>query len=141
MANPRTIARLEAQILRRAAHCLQFEVSDPRAAFVTLIGVELSKDLSQATIRYSVLGGEGDISKAQHLMKDAGSFIQRQVARALKTRTTPRLRLEFDDSIAEAARMDQLIKKARDRDRQISGQADLQQTESSEPTEEPDPSE
>ena len=45
MANPRTIARLEAQIRRRAAYCLQFEVADPRATFITITRVELSSDL------------------------------------------------------------------------------------------------
>ena len=31
MANPRTIAKLEARIHERVSYCLQFEVSDPRA--------------------------------------------------------------------------------------------------------------
>jgi hypothetical protein len=40
MANPRTIARLEARILERAAMCLQGEVSDPRASFITALTVD-----------------------------------------------------------------------------------------------------
>ena len=59
MASPKTIARLEAQILRRIAHCLQFELSDPRAGFITVTRVELSKDINTARVSYSVLGGEG----------------------------------------------------------------------------------
>ena len=48
MANPRSIARLEARIHERVAHCLEFEVSDPRSAFITVTKVELSTDLSIA---------------------------------------------------------------------------------------------
>lgn len=119
MANPRTIARLEAQILRRAAHCLQFEISDPRATFITLTKVELSKDLGHAKVLYSVLGDESDRSKAAQMFESAGGFIQRQVASILKTRTTPRLKFLYDDSLAEAQRLDQLIREARQRDREI----------------------
>lgn len=122
MANPKTIARLEAQIQRRAAHCLQFELSDPRAVFVTITRVELSRDLAHAKVHYSVLGDEADRAKAEHMLERAGGFIQRQVAGVLRTRTVPRLRWVYDDSIAEAARMDQVIREARERDRRIRGE-------------------
>ena len=124
MANPRTIARLEAQIQRRAAHCLQFEVADPRSAFLTITRVELSKDLANAKIYYSVLGDESERTKTAHMLEQAGGFIQRQVASILHTRVTPRLRWVYDESISEAARLDQLIREARERDRAISGESE-----------------
>lgn len=121
MANPRTIARVEAQIQRRAAHCLQVELADPRSGFVTITKVEASQDLSSAHIHYSVLGDEADRSKIEHMLEQAGGFIQRRVASALKLRNAPRLHWKYDESIAEAARMDLLIREARARDRQIRG--------------------
>lgn len=124
MANPRTIARLEAQILRRAAYCLQFEVSDPRSTFITLTRVELSKDLTHAKVFWSVLGDESERTRVEHMLESATGFIQRQVASVLKTRVTPRLRFVYDDSLAEAARLDQLIRDARRRDREINPEAD-----------------
>ncbi len=119
MANPRTIARLEAQILRRAAHCIQFELADPRAGFITLTRVELSNDLTSARIYYSVLGDEGERTKAESLFEQAGGFIQRQVARVLHTRTVPHLKWIFDETIVRAAEMDLLIRRARERDEAI----------------------
>lgn len=124
MASPKTIARLQAQIQRRAAYCLQFEVADPRASFITITRVELSKDLSSAKVFYSVLGDEGDKSRAAHMLAHAGGFVQRQVARVLKTRIVPRLRWVYDDSLVEAARLDRLIRDARERDREINPGAD-----------------
>ena len=123
MANPRTIARLEAQILRRAAYCLQFEVSDPRSTFITLTKVELASDLSHAKVYYSVLGDEGELSKAAHMLESATGYIQRQVGSVLHTRLTPRLQFIYDESIAEAARLDTLIREARRRDREINPDA------------------
>ena len=71
MANPRTIARVEAQIHRRAAHCLQVELADPRGGFVTITKVEASRDLASANIHYSVLGDDAERSKIE-LIKTGG---------------------------------------------------------------------
>jgi ribosome-binding factor A len=119
MANPRTIARLQERIKERAAYCLQFEVNDPRASFITITRVQLSSDYSFAKIFYSVLGGEADKSKSEHMLKSAGGFIQRQVARVLETRRVPRLQWIFDGSTEQAADMNRLIEEARARDRAI----------------------
>lgn len=116
MANPRTIARLEARIQERAAHCLQFEVSDPRASFITVTRVELSSDITSGKIFYSVLGTESDKSKAEHMLKSAAGFIQRQIARVLDVRRVPHLRWVYDGSMEQASNMDKLIREARERD-------------------------
>jgi ribosome-binding factor A len=119
MANPRTIARISARIQERAAHCLQFEIRDPRAGFVTITRVETTNDLSLAKVYYSVLGDDGDRSRVAHMLDHATSFVQRQVTRVLKMRRAPALRFVYDDSIETAAAMDQLIREARERDRRI----------------------
>jgi len=110
MANPRTIARLEAQIQRRAAHCLMFEIADPRSNFITITRVELATDLHSGKIFYSVLGDEGELSKASHMLEHAAGFIQRQVATVLHIRNIPHLRWVYDDTIAEAARLDSIAR-------------------------------
>jgi len=119
MANPRTIARLESRIHERAAHCLQFEIRDPRASFVTITRVEVSPDLSLAKIYYSVLGDEGDRSKVEHMLEHATGYIQRQVVSVLRMRRAPSLRFHYDVSIETAAALDELIREARERDRRI----------------------
>jgi ribosome-binding factor A len=119
LANPKTIARLEGLIHRRAAYCLQFELNDPRSGFVTVLRAELSKDLSVAKIFYSVLGDEADRARAARMLEHAGGFIQRQVGRVLHLRRVPHMKWIYDDSIVEAARLDELIQRARERDRTI----------------------
>lgn len=123
MASPKTIGRLQAQIQRRVAHCLQFEISDPRASFVTVTKVELSKDLSRAKVYYSVLGDEGDRSKTEHMLQGATGFVRRQLGRVLETRTIPALAWEYDPSAEEAANLSRLIAEARQRDAAIRGAA------------------
>ena len=122
MTNPRTIAKLEARIHERAAYCLEFEVRDPRAPFVTITRVELSNDISLAKVYYSVLGPASDKRKAAHMLESAGGYIQRQVARVLQTRKVPRLVWIYDESLEEAQRLDSAIKKALERDQTIAQQ-------------------
>ncbi len=123
MANPRTIARLAARIQERAAYCLQFEVNDPRASFITVTRVELTPDLSAGKIFYSVLGSEADKTKAQHMLESAAGFIQRQVARVLEMRRMPHLKWVYDESMQRASDLDALIREARARDRAINPKA------------------
>ena len=125
MANPRTIAKLEARIHERIAHCIEFEIADPRSGMITLTGVKLSTDLSIANVRYTVLGGAAERSKAEHMLESAAGFIQRQVGRVLSMRRTPALRFHYDESLQEALRLDELIHSALARDQEIqkTGQA------------------
>ena len=117
--NPRTIARLEARIRERAAYCVEFELSDPRSALVTVTRVELANDASTGRIYYSVYGTESEKSKVAHMLVSAAGFIQRKVARVLKLRRTPHLTWYYDDSIEKAAEVDSAIRKALERDLEI----------------------
>ena len=124
MANPRTIARIEAAIQRRAAHCLQHEISDPRGQFITIVRVELNSDLSVAKLFYSVLGSDSERSKAEKMLEHATGFIRKQVGRVLETRSIPELRFLADTTASDAEQMDDMIAQALRRDRQIRGDED-----------------
>lgn len=121
MANPRTIARLCSRIQQRVAYCLQFEINDPRASFVTVTGVELSNDLRHAKISWSTIGGPGERSRTTHMLDHASGFIRRQLGRVLETRMIPELRWVYDESIERASDVDRLIRDALARDEAIRG--------------------
>ena len=124
MANPRTIAKLESRIQERAAFCLQFEVNDPRASFITVTRVKLSPDLSSGRIYYSILGSEGDKTKVAHMLESASGFLQRQIGRVLQMRRMPHLKLTYDETLERADEIDKLIREARARDREINPTVD-----------------
>lgn len=126
MSNARTKARIEARILERAAYCVQFELVDPRSAFITLTRASISDDLSTARIFYSVFGSQGDKAKVAHMLAGASGFIQRQVSRVLKLRRSPRLTWIFDDSIERGEAMDRLIGDALRHDREINPAAHVE---------------
>jgi ribosome-binding factor A len=123
MANARAQARIEARIRERVAHCVEFELNDPRASFITVTGVEVSPDLSIAKILYSVYGSEGDKSKCARMLEDANGFVRRQVGRVLNTRRIPQLKWAYDDSVEFQANMEGKISDALDHDREVNPEA------------------
>ncbi len=138
MANARTKARIEARIKERIAYCIEFELNDPRATFITLTKVEISDDLYSARVFYSVYGSGGDRTRTAHMLEDATGFIRKQVGRVLRTRRIPRLSWIYDDSIEFQARMESKIAEALDRDRAINPEAHTEASAPQPPDEEGD---
>lgn len=123
MTNPRVKARIEARIQERVAYCVEFELKDPRATFITITRVEVSDDLSSAKIFYSVYGTDGDKSRTAHMLEDATGFVKKQVGRVLKMRRIPALRWFYDDSVERAAQMHRTIREALEKDKTINPSA------------------
>ena len=121
MANPRTVARVSARIRQRVAHCLQFELNDPRAGMATVTEVRLSADMRNATILWTI-SEDKDRSKTKHMLEGATGFVRKQLGRVLETRVIPALQWEYDDRIAKAAEMERLIERAVSRDQEIRGE-------------------
>ena len=119
MTNSRAKARIEARIKERAAYCVEFELNDPRATFITITSVEVSSDLSSARILYSVYGTEADKTKTAHMLENAAGFVQKQIGRVLRTRRIPRITWVYDDSIERAADMQKKIHAALEHDKEI----------------------
>ena len=93
---------------------------DPRVGFVTLMAVEMSKDLKFARVHYSVLGSESQRASTQASLDHARGYLQREIAVRLKLRLTPQLQF-FQDNVIEAAmRVDRILK---DLDEQRLGEA------------------
>lgn len=141
MANPRIVARVAGRIQERVAYCLQFEMRDPRASFVTVTRVELSSDLKHAKVFYSTLETGGARSRVQHMLDDATGFVRSKIARVLDTREVPGLRWIHDESLERAAELDLLIRQARERDEAIRGPSNAEDDEDDEDADDADDAE
>jgi len=105
--------RLKELIREEAAEMITQELSDPRIGFCTVTRIELSNDLSFATIHVSVLGGDADKRTTIRGLQDARGLIQRRVASRLKTRTTPHVEIKLDETIEKTFHIMEKIKAAR----------------------------
>ena len=113
MPAPRRIERLAQLIHEVAAQALQRHVADPRIGFVTITRVKLGRDLADATIYWSSLGTEAQKRTTTRALTDVTGMIQNMVAKALQTRTTPKLLFRYDPSMVHAGHMETLFEKIR----------------------------
>ena len=103
--------RLNDQIRDELADLLARETSDPRLhGIISITGVETAPDLSTARVFVSVLGSEEEAASTFHHIQRAATFFRRQLAARLNLRHTPELSFHLDRSIAEGARIDELLR-------------------------------
>jgi ribosome-binding factor A len=84
-------------------------LKDPRIGFVTVTGVDASRDYAYATVYVSVLGSEAERERTLEGLTAAHGVLQGAVARALRLRRTPVLRFEYDPAVERGVRLTQMI--------------------------------
>lgn len=110
--------RVGEQIQRELASILQLDMKDPRLGMVTVSAVEVSRDMSFATVHVTFLGlDEADeIKQAIRLLADAAGFLRTELSHRMRLRFTPQLRFRYDESLVRGRRLSSLIDQACARD-------------------------
>jgi len=103
------VGRVGEQIKKELSQILQMELKDPRIGFVTLTGVDVTNDLSQATVYLSVLGDDSQKEETLKALAKAQGFIRSELGRRVRLRHTPELIFKFDTSIEYGSRIEQLL--------------------------------
>lgn len=87
------------------------EVKDPRldGVMITVTGSEVTPDLKQAKIFYSVMG-EYEAKELDRALKSVSPFVRSQLARRLNMRNTPEITFVFDESVGRGAHINELIR-------------------------------
>ena len=104
--------RVGDQIQRELADLLRNEVKDPRVGPVTITGVDVSADLSHATVRVTHLAGKDKAGEAVDALARTAGFLRSELARRLNLYSVPQLHFAYDDTIEAGLRMSQLIDEA-----------------------------
>jgi ribosome-binding factor A len=84
-------------------------LKDPRIGFVTVTGVEATRDFAQATVYVSVFGSEAEQQKTLAGLEAARGLLQAQVARELQLRRTPVLAFAYDPAVERGVRLGKMI--------------------------------
>ncbi|MGH7771773.1 MAG: 30S ribosome-binding factor RbfA [Candidatus Binatia bacterium] len=100
-------------LLELVSQLLTKEVSDPRIGPITLTAAEVSKDLRQARIYFSLLGEGRSKEEVLSGFKSAAGFIRAKVAKELKLRFVPTIEFVYDDAQERARRIEDLLKQVK----------------------------
>ena len=109
---------MQGKRIHRVGHQLQMEIGrlllskmkDPRLGFVTVTHVDVSPDLKSACVFYSVLGQDDVKRDTQKALEKSAGFMQREIAKVVKLRYTPKLIFRFDDSLDRGMEIDRVIR-------------------------------
>lgn len=114
MADSRRADRVAESIRTEVATFLAEGVKDPRIrAFVTVTGVDVTRDLRQARVFVSLMGDEADRASTLEGLAHLAPHLRSHIGKTLRLRAAPELEFRVDDSIARAARIDSLLAQAR----------------------------
>lgn len=103
------------ELIRQAIGAfLTGDVRDPRIGFVTVIGVDVSADLSHANVRVSVMGTEQEKAQSLEGLASAARYLRAQLAKDLPLRTSPELHFHLDRGLEHAQRINEVLKELKE---------------------------
>ena len=104
--------RLEEQLLRLLSDLVRREVKDPRVGAVTLTAVEVSPDLSHATVYFLPFGLGKDAAPVAEGLAHAAGYLRTLLGRELTLRHTPQLHFRVDTTLEKGMALNALINEA-----------------------------
>ena len=106
--------RIGDQIQRELATLIPQEVRDPRLGFITITGVDVSRDVGHAKVFITVMGENSPevIKENLDVLKDTAGYLRMLLGKAMKLRSVPSLHFHYDQSITRGAYLSALIEQA-----------------------------
>lgn len=112
--------RVGDQIQRELAIMIPREVKDPRLGFVTITGVDVSRDIGHAKVYFTVMNAEeqDQVALNQEVLSESAGLLRMLLGKAMRIRSVPQLHFYYDESVSRGAYMSALIDRAVSDDRQ-----------------------
>ena len=111
--------RVGQQIHEILALLVLSELQDPRIKDVQISGVEITPDMRQARIFFLLLNSEDEreIELATIGLNRASGFLRRSLGEKMSIKHTPEISFEYDVSVQNARRIEQLLEEVNNEDR------------------------
>lgn len=108
---------MSSQRAQRVAETIHKEISsllikglkDPRIGFVTITSVDVTSDLRQARVYYTLMGSQDGRAETQAGLDSCSSYIRQQLGRQLRLRFIPEIHFEYDASFDYGQKIEKLL--------------------------------
>ncbi|TDQ39440.1 30S ribosome-binding factor RbfA [Thiopseudomonas denitrificans] len=106
--------RVGDQIQRELAVLIPREVKDPRLGFVTLTGVDVSRDLGHAKVYITLMNSDDaeTIDCNLEVLNETAGYLRMLLGKAIRVRSIPQLHFYYDESVSRGAYLSSLIERA-----------------------------
>ena len=117
--------RVAEAIREEVATFLANDAKDPRITrLVTVTGAEVTRDLRHAKVFVSVMGTDAERKETFEGLASVATHLRSRVGRALRLRLAPEITFKPDESIARAARIEDLLARIKEGNAPPDGDAD-----------------
>jgi ribosome-binding factor A len=103
------VGRVGEQIKKEISQIIQSELKDPRIGFITVTGVDVTNDFSQAKVYLSVLGGDEQREETLKALGRSSGFIRSELGKRIRMRKIPDLLFKFDTSIDYGSKIQSIL--------------------------------
>lgn len=111
------VGRVGEQIKKEISVLIQSELKDPRVGFVTVTGVDVTGDLSQAVVYISIMGSDEEINSSLKAIEKAKGFLRNELGKRIRMFHVPELFFKLDHSIAYGDKIEKLLKDIKEQDK------------------------
>lgn len=103
-------AKVAALVQKIVSELLFRRVKDPRIGFVSIVKVDVPRDISQAKVYVSVLGTGDEKEKTMEGLRSAQGLIRSEVGKALGMRHSPEILFVLDEGIEHSIKVSKILK-------------------------------
>ena len=96
-------------IREELATLIQRELPLNEYGMITLTDVDVSPDLKNATVLFTVFGDQYPVEQTQISLNELAGHFRHELSALMTSKGVPSLRFKYDESIARAQRLDELI--------------------------------
>ena len=101
--------RVENLVIQEVSSAIVRDLNGYLPSPVSVVGVDVSKDLRYATVYFSCVDQNADVNEVLYVLKEAAPHLNKQLGRVIQTKYTPRLRFRHDESFNYAHDINKII--------------------------------
>ena len=101
--------RVGEQIRAILSELFTYDIDDPRLDGVTVMDVEIDRELMYAEVFVSSLHGDAAREKVMEALQSASGFLRRELGSRMRVQHTPELRFSWDESLSYGDRIENLL--------------------------------
>ncbi|NKE09734.1 MULTISPECIES: 30S ribosome-binding factor RbfA [Kocuria] len=123
MVDAQRATRMADRIKVIVAQALERRIKDPRLGFVTVTDARVTNDLQHATVYYTVYGTAEEKADSARALESAKGILRSEVGKNITARLTPTLEFVADEIPEAASHLEDVLRRAKEKDAQVAAAA------------------
>lgn len=117
--NEARLGRVNEELKKALSQIITYELKNPDVTgMISVTRVKVTPDLKYAKVYVSMLNSKS-VDKTMNGLKESAGFLRSALAKSVNLRITPELVLEYDDSIENGERIENILKEISKKDEEL----------------------